>query len=283
MCICMIFEIFRFQSSILEISKGNLLKGTLIEVIPLIMAIFFSIVFQFVLEFSLESRVYGYTFGLFFSLIIFHRTSKELINVKVKLSYLVSNFSLVKYLYLLNIAVFLGIDKFFLKSTNIQYLGIYTVNLAILSSLMFFTKFIENKIISSDLNNYDKNLSTIIILILSVVTTLSLPSLFIWIGLNNFALDTTSRLTLLLFPIVMNEIGIRQNIIYKTSLFLKKPVICITFSNLFSIILISIINPSVNTILMVYIINLITIMTILGFFSNRSLLLIITKKIKNSF
>ena len=142
MCICMIFEIFRFQSSILEISKGNLLKGTLIEVIPLIMAIFFSIVFQFVLEFSLESRVYGYTFGLFFSLIIFHRTSKELINVKVKLSYLVSNFSLVKYLYLLNIAVFLGIDKFFLKSTNIQYLGIYTVNLAILSSLMFFTKFI---------------------------------------------------------------------------------------------------------------------------------------------
>lgn len=277
MCVCMIIEIFRFHSSIFEISKGNLLKGTLIEVIPLIMAVFFSIIFQFVFEFCLESRVYGYTFGLFFSLIIFHRTVKELINVKVKLSYLVSNFSLVKYFYLLNIAVFLGIDKFFLKSTNIEYLGIYSVNLAILSSLMFFTKFIENKIISNDLNNYDKNLSTTIILILSVATTLFLPNLFIMVGLNNFVLDTTSRLTLLLFPIVMNEIGIRQNIIYKTSLFLKKPLICISFANFFSIILISMINPSVYTIVKIYIINLIIIMSILGFFSNRSLILMILK------
>lgn len=271
MCVCMIIEIFRVQLSIFEISKGNLLKGTILEIIPLLLAISFSIVFQFINEFSLESRVYGYTTGLIFSLIIFIGSIKELVNVRIKFSDLVLNISFVKYFYLLNIAIFLGIDKFFLKSVNVEYLGIYAINLTILSSLMFFTKFVENRIISSDLNNYDKNLSTITVAILSLLTTLLLPSFFILIGLSNFVLDTSSRISLLLFPILMNEIGIRQNIIYKSSMILKKPLICISLSNLFSISFILMINPSEYTIVKIYIFNLIVIMIILGVFSNRSL------------
>lgn len=279
MCVCMIIEIVRVQLSIFEISKGNLLKGTILEIIPLLLAISFSILFQFIYEFSLESRVYGYTTGLFFSLIILIGSIKG--STKIKFSDLVSNISFVKYFYLLNIAVFLGIDKFFLKSVNVDYLGIYAVNLTILSSLMFFTKFVENKIISYDLNNYDKNLSTIIVAILSLLTTILLPSLFVLIGLSNFVLDTSSRISLLLFPIIMNEIGIRQNIIYKSSMILNKPLICISLANLFSIILILIINPSEYIIVKIYIFNLIVIMIILGVFSNRSLILEIIKKTKN--
>ena len=283
MCFCMIVEILRFQLSIFEISKGNLLRGTVYEVIPLISAILFSFFLQLVNGFSLESRVYGYTLGLFLSCFIFHKHIKEFKYSKINLSFLISSFSLLKYFYLLNIAVFLGIDKFFLKSINTEFLGLYSLNLSIISSLFFFTKFVENKIIAGNLNNSNKNLSTIIIAILSAILTLILPKIFHIIGLSNFILDSSSRFVLFLYPLIMNEIGIRQNIIYKSSILLKNPLIFISLSNLLTIAFIYVINPNEYTIIKIYLLNLILIMIIVGFFSNRSIILTTIKKTKYEF
>lgn len=209
------YELYRIQYSIYVFQKQKFLLANLIENAPLILGIIFGILFQYMFQESFRNRIVGYAFGsgLLLSMIFKSPIIVNFGEIKQSLKHV----NWIKYLYLINVAFLLSYDKLLLERLNTSFLGIYSVNFVIISSLSFVIKYVENLIVGSAISTRDLRIARIATIIMGSVLVFMLPYVFRMLRMEEYILNGCIPYVLMFLPYALLELSIAQNRLYKSN------------------------------------------------------------------
>lgn len=208
-------ELVRIQLSTIYLAQRNEEKGTIIEVYPLIIGTISAIIFTLIIQ-SIWTRIYFYSFS---SLIISFWLARKLIADHLL------NFGFTKYRWKIEdlypfiitilISVLFLIEKLTVGKYGDEMLGVYGLNLSIMLSSMFYSKWIENLYISKGCN-INKNLYFHVFAFVLLVFIFSqiLPHLLPVISLMEYVTTKKNMFVLAFVPINMLLIGLKLNLLY---------------------------------------------------------------------
>jgi hypothetical protein len=208
-------ELARLQLSTIYLAQRNEEKGTIIEVYPLIIGTILAIIFTLIIQ-SIWTRIYFFSFS---SLIISFWLARKLIANHLL------NFGFTKYrwkmedLYPFIITILISVLFLFEKLTVGRHgdvmLGIYGLNLSIMSSSMFYSKWIENLYISRGCNiNKSLYFHVFTFVLLVLIFSQILPQLLPVISLMEYVITKKNMFVLAFVPINTLLIGLKLNLLY---------------------------------------------------------------------
>ena len=210
-----ISELVRVQLSTIYLAHKEEEKGTIIEVYPLIIATLLAIIFTLLIR-SVWARIYFYSFS---SLIVSFWLGRKLIAVHI-FEFKITNYRWKKqdiypFLITILISVLFLFEKLSVGKHGDVMLGIYGINLSILLSSMFYSKWIENSYISRECN-IDRTLFFHVFSFISLVLIFSqlLPRLLPLLGLKEYVSTNQNMFVLAFVPINMLLIGLKLNLLY---------------------------------------------------------------------
>lgn len=209
------YELYRIQYSIYAFQKQKFILANLIENMPLILGIIFGILFQYMFQESFRTRIVGYAFGSGLLLSMIFKSSLIVNFREIKQS--LKHVNWIKYLYLINVALLLSYDKLFLERLNTSFLGIYSVNFVIISSLSFVIKYVENLIVGSAISTRDLWIARIATILMGTVLVFMLPYIFKILRMEEYILKGCIPYVLMLLPYALLELSIAQNRLYKSN------------------------------------------------------------------
>lgn len=247
-------ELFRIQYSIYLFYEKKLFLANLLENMPLFLGITFGIIFQFYLGESFISRVIGYTFGFSFLLFIMLKSLKPIIRSELKQT--VGHVNWIKYVYLINVALLLSYDKLFIERIDTSFLGVYSVNFVIITSLGFVIKYVENLIISNAISRKEILVAKIAAILMGIIIMLVLPDLYRIINIERYILTGSVSYVLMFLPYALLELSIAQNKLYKTDSFKDKKLLKIFIPTILSYMLTGLLQIAELWIVIVYVLNI---------------------------
>jgi len=210
-----ISELVRVQLSTIYLAQKDEEQGTIIEVYPLIIGTLLAIIFTLLIR-SVWARIYFYSFS---SLIVSLWLGRKFIEAHIS-KFKIANYRWKKqdiypFLITILISVLFLFEKLAVGKHGDIMLGIYGVNLSILFSSMFYSKWIENSYISRECNS-DRTLFFHVFSFISLVLVFSqlLPRLLPLLGLEEYISTNQNMLVMAFVPINILLIGLKLNLLY---------------------------------------------------------------------
>jgi hypothetical protein len=247
-------ELFRIQYSIYLFYEKKLFLANLLENLPLFLGIIFGIIFQFYLGESFISRIIGYTFGFSFLLFIMLKSVKPIIKSEIKQT--IRHINWIKFVYLINVALLLSYDKLFLERIDASFLGVYSVNFVIITSLGFVIKYVENLIIGNAITSKEILVAKGATILTGILIILMLPGIYRMINIERYILKGAISYVLMVLPYALLELSIAQNKLYKTDNFRDKKLLIIFAPTILSYMLTGLLQIAELWIVIVYVLNI---------------------------
>lgn len=247
-------ELFRIQYSIYLFYEKKLFLANLLENMPLFLGIIFGIIFQFYLGESFISRIIGYSFGFSFLLFIMLKSLKPIVGSELKQT--VRHVNWIKFVYLINVALLLSYDKLFIERIDTSFLGVYSVNFVIITSLGFVIKYVENLIISNAISLKEIVASKFAAILMGIIIMLMLPDVYRIINMERYILKGSVSYVLMVLPYALLELSIAQNKLYKTDNFKDKKLLKIFIPTILSYVLTGLLQIAELWIVIVYVLNI---------------------------
>lgn len=208
-------ELFRIQLSTIYLAQNEEEKGTKMEVYPLIIGTTLAVIFTLIIQ-SVWTRLYIFSVS---SLTVSFWLGRKII-VPHLLDFKFTNYpwkrqDIYPFIITILISFLFLLEKLTAGKHGDAMLGLYGLNLSIILSSMFYSKWIENLYIASKCI-VDKSLYLHTFSFFSLVLIFSqiLPHLLPALGLGEYVTTNKNMLVLAFVPINMLLIGLKLNLLY---------------------------------------------------------------------